>query len=455
MTSNDPFFGNNTDGKPGETPAAKPVDKPKGTALEPTSAASAARAEPKAAETKIPESKSAASPTAKAPAAPPPPKPAVASRGGMGFAGVAVVALIVSAVVAGALIAFAPRWMPMVGMRATAPTAAPVAAPTPDPRVAELAARVEQLAARPATGPAQADATTREQITKLQGELTRLGKEQEATADALAQVVGEIDDIKPAQGAANAEALAQRLTRMEQQMSEAAAALERLRAMRGELDAAVAQLTKLAQAETRIGALEKETAERRGIDSKATDAARASAIVSLGTRIKQGVAQGSDGSADLAALKSLAGADAELAEPIAALAPLAGKKIATPETLRQRFPAVAREIVAGDATDQAGEWWEKALARLQNLVSIRRTGADVTGDSAEARVAQAEAALQAGRLDQAVAALKPLTGQAAKAAAPWLADAEAVLAAQAAADRIVARGAALLSQSTGAQPATR
>ena len=461
MTSNDPFFGNSNDGKPGEAPADKPVDKSKGTALEPTSAASAAssaasaaRAEPKSAETKIPESKPAVSPATKTPAAPPPPRPAVVSRGGMGFAGVAVVALIVSAVVAGALIAFAPRWMPMVGMRAAAPTAAPVAAPAPDPRVAELAARVEQLAARPATGPAQADGT-REQIAKLQGELARLAKEQEATADTLAQVAGEIGDIKPGQGAANTEALTQRLVRMEQQMSEAAAALERLRAMRGELDAAVAQLTKLAQAETRIGALEKETAERRGIDSKATDAARASAIVSLGTRIKQGVAQGSDGSADLAALKSLAGADAELAEPIAALAPLAGKKIATPETLRQRFPAVAREIVAGDATDQAGEWWEKALARLQNLVSIRRTGADVTGDSTEARVAQAEAALQAGRLDQAVAALKPLTGAAAKAAAPWLADAEAVLAAQAAADRIVARGAVLLGQSTGPQPATR
>jgi hypothetical protein len=450
MTSNDPFFGNSNDGKPGEKPADKPADKAMGTALEPTSAAStaasSARSETKPAQTKIPESK---------PAASPPPKPAAAtvvSRGGMGFAGVAVVALIVSVLVAGALIYFAPRWTPMLGMRVNAP--ASVAAPAPDPRVAELAARVEQLAARPASDPAQADGV-RGQIAKLQEELTRLSKEQDATTDALAQVAGEIDDIKPAQGAANTEALAQRLTRMEQQMSEAAAALERLRAMRGELDAAVAQLTKLAQAETRIGALEKETAERRGIDSKATDAARAAAIVSLGTRVKQAVALGSDSSADLAALKSLAGADAELAEPMAALAPLAGKKLVSPETLRQRFSAVAREIVAGDTTDQAGEWWEKALARLQNLVSIRRTGPDVTGDSAEARVAQAEAALQAGRLDQAVAALKPLTGQAAKAAAPWVADAEVVLAAQTAADRIVARGAVLLSQSTGAQPATR
>jgi hypothetical protein len=246
--------------------------------------------------------------------------------------------------------------------------------------------------------------------------------------------------------------LQQRLAKMEQQLADAGTALERLRAMRGELDAAVSQLNKLAQAETRLGALEKEISERRGVDNKATEAARAAAIVSLGTRLRQAVASGQDGSADLAALKGLAGQDNELLEPIAALT---GKKFSTPETLRQNFPAVARQIVTADAADQAGEWWEKALARLQSLVSIRRTGPDIAGDDAEARVAQAEAALRANRLDQAVAALKPLTGQAAKEAATWIADAEAVLAAQAAADRIVARGAILLGQTAGAQPVSR
>jgi hypothetical protein len=455
MTSerNDQPSDNKSDGKPGENAS----DKPMGTALEPIPAAGAARSEARPAEPKPSDYKPTSSPATKAAATPPPPRPASAApnatRAGMGLAGVAVVALIVSALVAGALVFFAPRWTPMLGMRATPPSAT-TAAPTQDPRVAELAARVEQLSARPAADPNQADGL-RGQIGKLQEDLARLTREQNETSDQLAQVAGAMDDIKPAEGAANAEALSQRLARMEQQMADAAAALERLRAMRGELDAAVAQLTKLAQAETRIGALEKETAERRGIDAKATDAARAAAIVSLGTRVRQGVAQGTDSSADLTALKTLAGQDAELAEPIAALTPLAGKKLATAESLRQRFPVVAREIVAADATEQAGEWWEKALTRLQNLVSIRRTGPDVTGDNAEARVAQAEQALQAGRLDQAVAALKPLQGQAAKAAAPWLADAEAVLAAQAAADRIVARGATLLSQTAGAQPASR
>jgi hypothetical protein len=439
--------------------------KPMGTPLEPTSAASAAAssrpadpaksAEPKTTDTKPAAAKPAdAKPGASSAAASAPPSrsetkpaPPAAPRRGMGFAGVAVVALVVSAIVAAGLIVLAPRWMPMVS-----------SAPAPDPRVAELSARLDQLAARPVGDPAQSEAL-RAQVAKLQEELARLSKEQDATADALAQVASEIDDIKPPQGGEGSEVFQQRLAKLEQQLADASGALERIRAMRGELDALVSELGKSAdrsaRLDTRLGAVEKDAAERRGVDTKAVDAARAAAVVSLGARLRQAVAQGQDGAADLAALKSLAGDDGELAAPIAALTPLAGKPLATAEALRQRFPNVAREIMTADAGDQAGSWWEKALARLQNLVSIRRTGPDVAGEDAEARVAQAEAALQAGRLDQAVAALKPLTGQAAKVAAPWLADAEALLAAQAAADKIVARGAVLLSQTTGRAPATR
>lgn len=449
------------------TSSDQPKDaKPMGTPLEPTSVASAAASsrpsEAKPAETKPldskptdskpidskpTDSKSAVSAASKAPPPRPEPKPAPPSapRRGLGLIGVALVALIVSAIVAGALIVAAPRWTPMLG--------AAKAPPAQDPRVAELAARLDQLAARPAADPTQTDAV-RTQIAKLQEEFARLAKEQEATADALAQVASEIDDIKPEATPTN-DAVQQRLAKLEQQLADAGTALERLRVMRADLDAAVTQLNKVAQVETRVAAMEKDVAAQRGVDAKATDAARAGAIVSLGTRLRQALTQGQDGAADLAALKTLAGDDAELTTPLTALAPLAGKPLATSESLRQRFPAVAREIVAADAGDQAGSWWEKALARLQNLVSVRRTGPNVAGEDAEARVAQAEAALQAGRLDQAVAALKPLTGQAAKAAAPWLADAETLLAAQASADRIVARGAALLSQATGRAPATR
>ena len=188
--------------------------KPMGTPLEPTSAASAAASsrpadtakptDPKATEAKPAsakpaDTKPAASSTAASTATPrseAKPVPPAAPRRGMGFAGVAVVALIVSAVVAAGLIVLAPRWMPMVS-----------SAPASDPRVAELSTRLDQLAARPVGDPAQSEAL-RAQIAKLQDELARLSKEQDATADALAQVAGEIDDIKPPQGSRRRRGLA-------------------------------------------------------------------------------------------------------------------------------------------------------------------------------------------------------------------------------------------------------
>lgn len=433
-----------------ETPSKD--DKPKGTTLEPTSAASTAAAKPPADFTPSSDKTAASKTAAPQPAAAKP--PATTPSRGMGLFGTLLVAVIASALVAAVLVALAPRWTPLLGLAqpAAAPPA-PAPAPPPDPRIAQLGERLDQLAARPVVDPAQAEAT-RTQLARLQEEIARLAKEQDATADALAQVADGIDDVKPQAGAAD-EAVLERLAKMEQQLAATAATLERLGAMRAELDTAVGQLARLGQIETRMSAAEKEAAERRGIDAKATEAARASAIVSLGTRLRQALAQGQDGAADLASLQSLAGQDEELRVAIEALTPLAGKKTATLVELRQRFPAMAREIIAADAGDQAASWWEKALARLQNLVSVRRTGPDVTGEDAEARVAQAEAALQAGRLDQAVAALKPLTGQAAKAAAPWIAEAETALAAQAAAERIVTRGTALLGQAGGTTPATR
>lgn len=463
MTSerNDPPIGSRPLGTPMEPTSAAPSSRP----ADAGKPADAKRSEPKPSETKpATAAKSAASAAGSSPAgssataaprteakpAPSTPSP----RRGLGVVGAAFVALIVSVAVAAAMIVTAPRWTPLLGDNASS---APAAAPAADPRIAALAARVDQLAARPASDSAPTEAL-RTQLAKLQEDMARLAKEQDATADALAQVAGEIDDIKPA-GTGDTSALERRLAKLEQQLADAGAAFERARNLRGDMDALIAELGKVgerdARFEGRMAALEKEAGERRGIDGKAAEASRAAAIVALGSRLRQAVTQGQDSAADLASLKVLAGDDAELAAPIAQLTPLAGKVLATPEALRQRFAGVARDIVTADAGDQAGSWWEKALARLQNLVSIRRTGPDVAGEDAEARVAQAETALRAGRLDQAVAALKPLTGQAAKAAAPWLTDAEALLGAQAAADRIVARGALLLATVTGRAPATR
>lgn len=445
---NDPPTGSRPAGTPlepvGPTGSAASTAKPADAAAKP-SAASAAGAGPAAKPDEKPAAKTAARPAAAS-------TPASASpRRGMGVAGVAMVALVVSIVVAGVLIATAPRWTKLVpGMAAPA---APAPAPAqPDPRIAELATRIEQLASRP-SGDAGASQTLSSQIAALREELTRLAGAQKNASETLAR----LEATPPAAAAVDLAPLRERLDRLQQELQDAVPTLDRTRGLRGEMDALIAELGKVgernAAIDGRLAEIEKAAAAQRDMDRRAVEAAKAAAIVALGARLRQEVAQGQDTAAALAALRPLAAGDEELTAAVAALPQ--GAAPATLEQLRQRFPAVAREIVTADAGDQAGTWWEKAWARVQNLVSVRRTGPGIEGEDAEARVAQAEAALKAGRLDQAVAALKPLGGQAAKEAAPWLADAEKLMAAQAAADRIVARGAALLARDPGPQPATR
>ena len=77
--------------------------------------------------------------------------------------------------------------------------------------------------------------------------------------------------------------------------------------------------------------------------------------------------------------------------------------------------------------------------------TVRPVG-DVPGDDPKSRVARAEARLAAGELAPAVDELKGIDGPPATAAAPWLADAEARLAADHAAGALQLAAAARLSQ---------
>ena len=90
---------------------------------------------------------------------------------------------------------------------------------------------------------------------------------------------------------------------------------------------------------------------------------------------------------------------------------------------------------------------DRAASNLMRLVTVRPVGADAEGDDAAARVARAEAKLAAGDLAGAVAELEGLEGAAAEAAAPWLAQARARLAAESALDRLRAHTTGLLAQS--------
>jgi uroporphyrinogen-III synthase len=178
-------------------------------------------------------------------------------------------------------------------------------------------------------------------------------------------------------------------------------------------------------------------------EQKAVAAARGSAVIGIAARLSAALTAGQPFASDLALLQPLAQGDAKLGELVTALQPHAAKGVASRANLASTFPSVAKAALADDLADDS--FWQRLLGKLKSVVSLRRTGADVAGDSAEAKLARAEAALGAGDLAKAVELVKSLPPQTSRATADWLARAEAHLAAQRAVDQLAAHAVALLA----------
>jgi hypothetical protein len=91
--------------------------------------------------------------------------------------------------------------------------------------------------------------------------------------------------------------------------------------------------------------------------------------------------------------------------------------------LRDGFAAKVGDIIDAEAAPANASWWDRTLARLENMITVRPTG-DVKGTDAPAITARAEAALNRGDLDTAVRELHGLSPSAAVAVADWLQQAQ-------------------------------
>jgi hypothetical protein len=177
-------------------------------------------------------------------------------------------------------------------------------------------------------------------------------------------------------------------------------------------------------------------------EQKALVAARASAVIGVAARLSAALDSGLPFATDLTLLAPLTQGDAKLTEVAAALQPYAQAGVASRAALAASFPAVAKAALADDIADDS--FGERLLGKVRSIVSLRRVGDDVPGDSAEAKLARAEAALDAGDLAKAVDLVKSLPPQTAKATQAWLARAEAHLAAKRAIDALAAHAISLL-----------
>jgi uroporphyrinogen-III synthase len=185
-----------------------------------------------------------------------------------------------------------------------------------------------------------------------------------------------------------------------------------------------------------------EASARNTGEQKAASAARASALIGIAARLSAAVESGLPFATDLALLTPLAQGDAKLTESSAALQTYAQNGVASRPALVAEFPAVAKAALADDLADDS--FGERLLGKVRGLVSLRRVGNDVEGDGTEAKLARAEAALEAGDLAKAVALVKTLPAPTARATAGWLSRAQAHLAAKQAADQISSQAVTLL-----------
>jgi hypothetical protein len=319
-------------------------------------------------------------------------------------------------------------------------------------RLGALEARVQALESRPVPAPAAAQpGVSADQLRELRGQLDQTNQR----VVALDLRIGEAAKNPPQAAQADNSGRLGELDRKLGQIESKTAELDRKIAEKPAVDAAEVKgiegdLRKVAMTQTDLeGRLAK--VEQAGQRETAADRGDQVLLLSLG-RLREAVQTSRPYAAELGATRALAQNRPEAAEVLQALEPRAAKGLPSRAVLQQRFTQTAGEIVRAERAAPSEDWGDQALAKLKGLVTVRRVGQTAADGSPDAAVASAEAALKEGDLAGAVAALETLQGAPAEAAKPWLDDARARLAAEAALDKAEAGVTQRLAQSGSSEP---
>ncbi len=388
----------------------------------------------------------------------PPPPPQVTVRRGLGVFGAFVTGIVAAVLVlAGALISL-PFWPPDIRAMWRGQNVVSVPTPAPTPAVDLQAVRADAAAvANAAVETARRDLATRlDDLERRVRAAAAAAAERPAAAPdpAIAELRGKIVALEsrpPASVAPAPPAVAttiggdadKEIAALRLEIATLRSAQQALdQAMSGQKDETARQRE---QARALAEAVDKARAEAGAVgagEKKALGAARASAVIGVAARLSSAIESGLPFAAELGLLAPFAQGDARLGEIVTTLQPFAQAGVASRTTLAASFPAVAKAALADDLADDS--FGERVLGKIKSIVSLRRVGADVAGDTVEAKLARAEAALEGGDVPKAVDLVKSLPPQTSKATAAWLARAEAHLAAKRAVDQLAGYAVALL-----------
>jgi hypothetical protein len=133
-------------------------------------------------------------------------------------------------------------------------------------------------------------------------------------------------------------------------------------------------------------------------------------------------------SSDLQLLKmTVAKDDPQLQEAIDRLAPQAEKGVLTPDGLSKEFRSLAGDIAASSLKGEDVQLEDRVKARLNNIMVVEKNGQQISGTPTQQTIAEAQAKLDQGDVQGAIASLQTLQGPAAQTAQPFINEAQATL----------------------------
>jgi hypothetical protein len=311
-------------------------------------------------------------------------------------------------------------------------------------QIQALSGRIDALEKAPAAAAgADAQAALGKRLDDMSAALSALTAKQDALETALQKLPdAEAQKAPPASQAAPDQAQAADVAALTAQIQATDSRIDQsAQQQKGALAALAQRLDHLESAVSQAEAASQDQSR----DQTALDSLRAR----IG-RLEQGAGQDKGAAQDAALAIRLEAAQAalEAGQPLGELpnAPQALARFATtpPPTeasLRTAFPQVAEAARAASRPDTGRQsFFQRALARVQQTVTVRRGDHVIIGDPAAGVLAQAQADVGNGDLKGAVAALKGLNGPAAAAVAGWVADVQALLDARAALAALAAHG---------------
>ncbi|MBT3930606.1 MAG: hypothetical protein HOF34_07810 [Rhodospirillaceae bacterium] len=316
-------------------------------------------------------------------------------------------------------------------------TMGPGASDGDNARFSALEGRVARLAetngdGAPAADPAALASLTQE-VAALRIQLSKLSPPDMETA--LAPLRAEIDGLRDAlaagggNGTSSDPAILARLDVLDVEIQNAIQiASTNIQAMSGgilEFDAKLKALTAAQAAlESQIAAL--------GAGRDADDAAmsRASVLALAAGQLRTALERGAPCAGPLNTAGSLGDADPTLNTAFEMLRVSAETGVATAPALELSFANLIPELLAAGRRGETGDLVDRLTGRINDIVRIRRTGADVQGNDIEARIARAEILLADRNVANVMSELKDVGGTPGEILSPWMTRAQAHLDAQ-------------------------